>query len=39
VYLKSDEYDDAVKRTDFRDNLNFPINGVRQLITSIYEQK
>jgi hypothetical protein len=28
-----------VSRSDFRDNIQYPINGVRQLITALYEQK
>lgn len=39
VKIKADEYENTVKRSDFRDNLNFPINGVRQLLTSLCEQR
>ncbi|CAI2363332.1 unnamed protein product [Moneuplotes crassus] len=39
VHIRSDEYDNTVHRSEFRENLNYPINGVRQLITSLYEQK
>jgi hypothetical protein len=39
VNLKQEEYDMIVKRDEFRDNMQYPINGVRQLITALFEQK